>query len=132
VSGIDFTELMDSWTSKMGFPYLKVTSEEWGKSEVKLTLEQRWFLADGTGANEDAMWNIPLIEATASASASASATATATAALPFIGNTRTFSKTIRLSDDKSWVKLNTNQVSILSIIIYLFSFFIYLFLIFNF
>ena len=116
MSGIDFTELMDSWTSKMGFPYIKITSEEWGQSEVKLTMEQRWFLADGTGVNEDAMWNIPLIEATATATATPSNQMADPAALPFIGNTRTFSKTIRLSDDKSWVKLNTNQVSNLAII----------------
>ena len=63
-SGVDVGGLMDSWTSKMGHPYLKVINEEWGTGTVTLTFEQRWMLSDGSGNTEDAIWNIPLVEAT--------------------------------------------------------------------
>ena len=57
---------MDSWTSKMGHPYLKITQEAWNKDAgtVTLTFEQRWMLSDGSGESEEALWNIPLVEAT--------------------------------------------------------------------
>ena len=65
-SGIDVGGLMDSWTSKMGHPYIKVTEEAWDTSAgtVTLTFEQRWMLSDGSGNTEEAIWNIPLVEAT--------------------------------------------------------------------
>lgn len=60
VSGIDMNTIMTSWTAKMGYPYLKVLSEDWSAAECVLQLQQSWFLADGTGDKEDATWNIPL------------------------------------------------------------------------
>ena len=48
---------MDSWTSKMGHPYIKVIEEAWDTSAgtVTLTFEQRWMLSDGSGNTEEAI-----------------------------------------------------------------------------
>jgi hypothetical protein len=52
----------------MGYPYLRVLSENWENSSVTVTLEQNWFLADGSPVTEeeakDALWQIPLLFAT--------------------------------------------------------------------
>lgn len=66
VSGTDVAGLMASWTSQMGFPYLTVVEESWTDSEVAFTLEQKWFLSDGSGADDDnsKLWAIPLLFAT--------------------------------------------------------------------
>ena len=37
----------------MGYPYLKVVSEEWTDASLKVTLEQNWFLADGSAVTEE-------------------------------------------------------------------------------
>jgi len=69
VSGIDVAAIMDSWTKQMGYPYLKVVSEKWSDSSVELTLEQNWFLADGSSPSaEEAgkLWAIPLLFSTQS------------------------------------------------------------------
>lgn len=44
--------------------------ETWSDKEVVLKLQQSWYLADGTGDSEDAVWNIPLAIATAAKSGS--------------------------------------------------------------
>jgi puromycin-sensitive aminopeptidase len=63
VSGIDVGALMASWTNQMGYPYLKVVGEVWGEGSVEITLEQGWFLSDGSTTEADASktWRIPLL-----------------------------------------------------------------------
>jgi len=67
VSGKDVSALMKSWTTVIGYPYLKVVSEKWTDDAVEITLEQRRFLSDGstTAADDTALWSIPLVFATA-------------------------------------------------------------------
>mmetsp|Transcript_115080 Transcript_115080/g.245862 ORF Transcript_115080/g.245862 Transcript_115080/m.245862 type:complete len:882 (+) Transcript_115080:55-2700(+) len=62
-SGKPVTELMASWTEQMGFPLLKVTGFEMGADSATLTLEQCWFLADGSEVKpeEEKTWKIPII-----------------------------------------------------------------------
>ena len=54
----------------MGYPYLRVLSETWTDTSVDFTLEQNWFLADGSAVSEeeaaDALWTIPLRFSTSS------------------------------------------------------------------
>jgi aminopeptidase 2 len=67
VSGKDVAALMATWTTVMGYPYLRVVSEEWTASEVVVTLEQGRFLSDGSApaaGEEGALWSIPLLFAT--------------------------------------------------------------------
>lgn len=58
-------KLMTSWTEKMGYPYLKVLEETWNADGCVLKLQQSWFLVDGSGDAENALWNIPLKVASA-------------------------------------------------------------------
>lgn len=60
-------EMMASWTEQMGFPLLKVMSESWEDDKVTFTLEQSWFLSDGSElSSEEAekKWTIPIITCT--------------------------------------------------------------------
>lgn len=92
---------MASWTSKMGFPCLLIREEKWNGQHLDLTIEQRWFLADGTGCAEEALWNIPIVEATRLPASSPS--------VPYFAKTRLFQKSIDLGSPDGFVKLNTNQ-----------------------
>ena len=67
-NGMPVGEIMASWTEQMGFPLLKVIKEEWSDVEVVLTLEQQWFLSDGTPLDkegEEKLWAIPILTCTA-------------------------------------------------------------------
>ncbi|KAJ1440286.1 peptidase family M1-domain-containing protein, partial [Ochromonadaceae sp. CCMP2298] len=68
-SGMDVASLMRTWTTVMGYPYLKVVSEKWREGEVEVTLEQGRFLSDGSaeegGEGGGALWSIPLLFSTA-------------------------------------------------------------------
>ena len=65
--------MMNMWTTRMGYPYLSVTSEAFddASASVTLSLKQQWFLADGSVTAEEAqdparpVWHIPLLFATA-------------------------------------------------------------------
>mmetsp|Transcript_10839 Transcript_10839/g.14084 ORF Transcript_10839/g.14084 Transcript_10839/m.14084 type:complete len:887 (+) Transcript_10839:126-2786(+) len=61
VSNIPVQEMMKSWTEQMGYPVVEVVEEEWTANSVKLTLQQDWFLQDGSGLGDEKLWNIPLI-----------------------------------------------------------------------
>eukprot|EP00640_Fibrocapsa_japonica_P000353 CAMPEP_0113937194 /NCGR_PEP_ID=MMETSP1339-20121228/3867_1 /TAXON_ID=94617 /ORGANISM="Fibrocapsa japonica" /LENGTH=883 /DNA_ID=CAMNT_0000939869 /DNA_START=46 /DNA_END=2697 /DNA_ORIENTATION=- /assembly_acc=CAM_ASM_000762 len=68
VSGKPIQSMMRSWTEQMGYPVVKVVGEEWGATSVKLTLEQSWFLQEGSvSAEEDKLWTVPVIVASKSA-----------------------------------------------------------------
>lgn len=98
-SGIDVAALMHSWTSKMGHPYLKVVSEQWSNDSVTFTLEQNWFLADGSEGDSSMLWSIPLIFAT-SVSESDNAV---------IMHSKQQTFTIALNGAEDWVKINAGQ-----------------------
>lgn len=104
VSGIDIPTIMTSWTKQMGHPYLTVLSEEWSTTELKIELEQKWFLADGS-EGDDKLWSIPLIFATSS-SVSDSA---------ILMNERRQSFVIPLNGANDWVKINAGQQSLLRV-----------------
>ena len=109
VSGIELADLMSSWTCKMGHPFLSVKNESWTAGELTLTLEQRWFLSDGSGSAEDALWNIPLINATGTESR------VVQKSLPFFAKSREFTTTIALPTPSSWVKLNNEQSALVRV-----------------
>lgn len=100
--GMPVGEIMASWTEQMGFPILKVISEEWKEDSVVLTLEQSWFLSDGKELDEEGMaktWTIPILTCTAEGEQEEmmlmrEKTATVTIPTPKGG----------------WVKLNAGQV----------------------
>eukprot|EP00607_Mallomonas_marina_P001471 CAMPEP_0182426326 /NCGR_PEP_ID=MMETSP1167-20130531/12807_1 /TAXON_ID=2988 /ORGANISM="Mallomonas Sp, Strain CCMP3275" /LENGTH=769 /DNA_ID=CAMNT_0024607665 /DNA_START=333 /DNA_END=2642 /DNA_ORIENTATION=+ len=112
VSGKDVCGLMTSWTNQMGYPYLSVVDEKWEKDRVTITLEQQWFLGDGSTLQEEEAgktWCIPLLFATDSSDSSD--------ALVMKEKRQTF--TIPLSndnDDKHWLRINTGQKALIRVI----------------
>jgi len=60
-SGMPIPELVQSWTSKMGFPVLRVLTDPFENGGA-LEVEQQWFLADGSVREGDAavQWVVPL------------------------------------------------------------------------
>jgi aminopeptidase N len=67
-SGVDIAAVMKTWTTRMGYPYVKTVDEKWTDTAVEFTLEQAWFLADGSEVSaedaKDALWQIPLLFST--------------------------------------------------------------------
>eukprot|EP01035_Chromulina_nebulosa_P020946 gene20946-27148_t len=102
-SGINVSELMNTWTTRMGYPFLSIVSEKWSEDSVELTLRQTWFLADGSYDEQvdggQSNWQIPLFF-TSSAG---------TTDKPVIMTEReqTFSFPVRGSSD--YVKINAGQ-----------------------
>jgi len=105
-SGLDISSLMSTWTKSMGYPFIKVLSETWSASEVKITLEQEWFLADGTISPDSPIWSIPLIFAT-SAGVSPKA---------LIMDKKQQEFTIPLSSTGDWVKINAGQKALVRVL----------------
>jgi puromycin-sensitive aminopeptidase len=117
VSGVDINALMTSWTSKMGYPYLKVLGEEWKGTECILKLQQTWFLADGSGEKEEEIWSIP-ISIASSADPRHDAGSTGMSAED-IATERVFERRIAFptgsNESEHWVKLNSGQVALLRV-----------------
>lgn len=111
-SGTDMNALMNSWTCKMGHPFIKVLKEEWGPTEVKLTLEQRWFLVDGTGESEEALWNIPLVALTGAANAPVDSNTCVAVSPSDVATTRIFEKVVKLPSSDAWVRLNSGLTAL--------------------
>lgn len=106
VSQIDMNALMNSWTTRMGYPYVTVLNEVWSATHVTLTFKQNWYLADGSGTiAESGIWNIPLgitvegIQHDVMASMREEDIVTS----------EVFERTIGLSHSGAWVKLNSGQ-----------------------
>mmetsp|Transcript_20947 Transcript_20947/g.30195 ORF Transcript_20947/g.30195 Transcript_20947/m.30195 type:complete len:870 (-) Transcript_20947:137-2746(-) len=99
VSGIDIPSMMTTWTEQMGYPFLTVVAETWSASNVTIELQQSWFLADGSGANDDKIWTIPLIFATSSSESDK--------AVLMTQRRQTF--TIPLASADDWLKINAGQ-----------------------
>jgi puromycin-sensitive aminopeptidase len=47
-AGKPIGQMMASWTEQMGYPVLTIKGVEMGAGSVTLTVEQTWFLMDGT------------------------------------------------------------------------------------
>jgi puromycin-sensitive aminopeptidase len=93
---------MASWTEQMGFPLVKVVSEDWQDDKVVLELEQSWFLADGAEIPDDGkskLWTIPIITIT-SAGTQEDMT---------LMREKKATITIPLKSKSDWVKLNAGQ-----------------------
>ena len=104
-SGMPVAELMASWTEQMGFPYVKITNEDWKDDSVTLELEQAWFLADGgdestmTEEEKAKTWAIPIM------------TCTKSGVSPdvVLMREKTATITLKLDGADDWVKLNAGQ-----------------------
>ena len=61
-SGQPIHEMMSSWTSKMGFPLLTVTDRKIADGKTTITLNQKWFVADGSvlDGDSDKKWMVPV------------------------------------------------------------------------
>mmetsp|Transcript_12940 Transcript_12940/g.31532 ORF Transcript_12940/g.31532 Transcript_12940/m.31532 type:complete len:784 (+) Transcript_12940:201-2552(+) len=101
-SGMPIQEMMASWTEQMGFPLVTVTGETWDNDKVTLTLEQEWFLSDGSPLSSEEhkkKWCIPLLTCTAAG----------TQRDIIFMREKTATVTIPLPSNEGWVKLNAGQ-----------------------
>jgi puromycin-sensitive aminopeptidase len=101
-SGLPVQEMMASWTEQMGFPIVAVTDEKWEDDKITLTLEQSWFLSDGselTGEEKEKKWCIPIITCTSDGTQQD---------MTFMRE-KTATITVPLSSKDGWVKLNAGQ-----------------------
>jgi aminopeptidase N len=62
-SGKPLPDMMNSWTTKMGFPVLKVLADPFASGSFKADCEQSWFLADGSvlPGDEEKTWYLPVL-----------------------------------------------------------------------
>jgi aminopeptidase N len=112
VSGLDVAQLMSTWTTVMGYPYVTVVAETWSDSEVQITLEQHRFLSDGSADPEsaDTLWSIPLLFATPGS--------TSSQALIMNQRTQTFAVPLPAagsSGRKPWLKINAGQQALVRV-----------------
>ena len=102
-SDLPVGDIMSSWTEQMGFPLVTVIEEEWKPEEgkCKLTLEQQWFLSDGSLPSEGLgkIWKIPVFVSTKDGTMKHEDL--------FEHKTQTFEFDIK-ADDK-WIKVNGGQ-----------------------
>lgn len=109
VSGLDIPNMMASWTQQMGHPFLSVVSESWTATSVTFTLEQNWFLADGSGTateeDRSKKWTIPLVFATSSS--------VSARAILMTEKQQTF--TVPLTGNDDWIKLNAGQQALVRV-----------------
>jgi len=103
-SGKDISDLMNVWTTKMGYPYVKVVSETWAADSLEVTLEQNWFLADGSVATEaeSPIWKIPILFETPSGTSQVDAEI-------MTGKQQTFHVKFQTASSDNWVKINSGQ-----------------------
>lgn len=101
-SGMPVQEMMASWTEQMGFPLVTVTGEQWEDDKVTLTLEQSWFLSDGSELSEEEKekkWCIPILTCTEEG----------TQQDMIFMREKTATVTVPLPSKDGWVKLNAGQ-----------------------
>mmetsp|Transcript_7191 Transcript_7191/g.14760 ORF Transcript_7191/g.14760 Transcript_7191/m.14760 type:complete len:905 (-) Transcript_7191:134-2848(-) len=101
-SGMPVQEMMASWTEQMGFPLVTVSEEKWEDDKVTLTLEQEWFLSDGSELSEEdkeKKWCIPILTCTVEG----------TQQDMIFMREKTATITVPLPSKDGWVKLNAGQ-----------------------
>lgn len=115
VSQKDVAQLMNTWTTVTGYPYLTVVSEAWTDSELVVTLRQARFLSDGSVdesvEGSAALWSIPLLFVTADS--------TSSEAVTMDQKEQTFSIPISSSSSSTtapgWVKINAGQKALVRV-----------------
>ncbi len=93
--------------------YLKVVSEKWGPSSVEVTLQQAWFLADGSSGSEglgegqeEPVWRVPLLVA--------SSTCVSEKAVIMEHKVQSF--TVPLAGEGDWLKINAGQQALVRVV----------------
>lgn len=117
VSGINVAEVMATWTTRLGYPYVRVVSESWSGSQVEITLEQSWFLADGSvgepldGETAVPLWQIPLVFSTP--------TMTSQQAVLMKDKVQTFVIPLVTTEafpaEKQWLRINAGQKALVRV-----------------
>mmetsp|Transcript_13709 Transcript_13709/g.19373 ORF Transcript_13709/g.19373 Transcript_13709/m.19373 type:complete len:883 (-) Transcript_13709:45-2693(-) len=107
VSGMPIKIIMCTWTEKMGYPVVTVSKAAYDeeKKEMELTLDQSWFLADGSGATESKLWNVPIIYRTEKIAKSE----------VVLMSEKTNQLCIPLDSPKDWFKLNSGQQTLMRV-----------------
>lgn len=106
VSGIDVAAHLDSWTSKMGHPYLRVVKEVCDGKSIEITFEQNPFLADGSAGDAEALWHIPLLFVTSTSETSS--------AVIMDQRVQTFRVPLTHGDG-DWIKINAGQKALVRV-----------------
>ncbi|XP_017135362.1 puromycin-sensitive aminopeptidase isoform X3 [Drosophila miranda] len=101
-SSKNVAEVMSSWTQYKGFPVVSVESEQKGKTQRILRLSQRKFTADGSQADEDCLWVVPI-----SVSTSRDPTAIAKT---FLLDKPSMEVVLDGVTDSDWIKINPGTV----------------------
>lgn len=60
VLGEKVSAKMLTWIDQVGYPLVTVVEEQFGESEVVLTLNQRHYLESGEETDQGKLWFIPL------------------------------------------------------------------------
>ena len=87
-----------------------MVGEKWSATSVEVTLQQAWFLADGsTGAaegQEDPLWRVPLLVASS----------TCVSEKAVIMEHRVQSFTVPLAGEGDWLKINAGQQALVRVV----------------
>ena len=83
-----------------------MVEETWSATELRVTLEQDWFLADGTVQTDSPLWSIPLMFATPAGSSAKAQIMTK--------KREEFSVALKGAGD--WVKINTGQAALVRVL----------------
>jgi len=104
VSGKPIQSTMASWTEQMGYPVVTVKSHNYAAGKLTLTLNQQWFLADGSKIEpaEAKIWAVPVIVGTADQPAENQST-------QHLMEEAEMTIEVPLSAETQWVKLNYGQ-----------------------
>ena len=108
-SGKDVPQLMNTWTTVMGHPYVTVSSENWNQADntVTFTLRQQRFLSDGSSdsADEATLWCIPLMFASPGALSDEAEAVVMTAKEQIF----TIPLNPAVPMEQQWIKINAGQ-----------------------
>ncbi|KAB7494800.1 Puromycin-sensitive aminopeptidase [Armadillidium nasatum] len=100
-SGKEIAKLMASWTEKMGFPMVTVTSHQNQNNRI-LTLTQKRFIADGSPDEKNQEWVIPISVRTSKKSSKL--------AKDFVLDSKTSKIVLEDVSEDDWIKVNVNSV----------------------
>ncbi|KAH8375652.1 hypothetical protein KR200_004180 [Drosophila serrata] len=95
-------EVMSSWTQHKGFPVVSVESEQRGGSKRVLRLNQCKFTADGSQAEENCLWTVPI-----SVSTSKNPTGIAKT---FLLDKPSMEVILENVEESDWIKINPGTV----------------------